>query len=88
MTSGVDRRRVLAIGAAAAAFGGAARAQAVQAVALATTTNGPVRGVQADGLQTFKGVRYGAPPVGPLPGGTLPDGTLTTGGVGVSPGSG
>ena len=30
------------------------------------TTNGPVRGYQEDGLQIFKAVRYGAPPVGKL----------------------
>ena len=30
------------------------------------TTNGPVRGYRAGGLQIFKGLRYGAPPLGPL----------------------
>jgi para-nitrobenzyl esterase len=30
------------------------------------TTNGPVRGLVNYGVHTFKGIRYGAPPVGPL----------------------
>jgi para-nitrobenzyl esterase len=30
------------------------------------TSNGPVRGLVDDGIQTFLGMRYGAPPVGPL----------------------
>jgi para-nitrobenzyl esterase len=30
------------------------------------TSNGPVRGYRANGLQIFKGLRYGAPPVGAL----------------------
>ena len=30
------------------------------------TTNGPVRGLTFDGVPTFLGLRYGAPPVGPL----------------------
>ncbi len=30
------------------------------------TTNGPVRGYHEDGLQVFKGLRYGAPPTGAL----------------------
>ncbi len=31
-----------------------------------TTRNGPVRGYRANGLQIFKGLRYGAPPLGKL----------------------
>jgi para-nitrobenzyl esterase len=31
-----------------------------------TTTNGPVRGYLDQGLNIFKGLRYGAPPIGPL----------------------
>ncbi|MDB5442289.1 MAG: Carboxylesterase, type [Phenylobacterium sp.] len=31
---------------------------------VAQTSNGPVRGHQEDGLEVFKGLRYGAPPVG------------------------
>ena len=30
------------------------------------TTNGPVRGYREDVLQVFKGLRYGAAPIGPL----------------------
>lgn len=33
---------------------------------VARTTNGPVRGLTGDGVQIFKGIRYGAPPTGPL----------------------
>ena len=31
-----------------------------------STTNGPVRGYSDNGLQIFKGLRYGAPPIGAL----------------------
>lgn len=34
--------------------------------AVVRTTNGPVRGYAEGGLQIFKGLRYGAPPTGPL----------------------
>ncbi len=34
--------------------------------AVVQTTNGPVRGYRDDGLQVFKGIRYGAPPTGAL----------------------
>ena len=34
--------------------------------AVVTTTNGPVRGYVDGGLNIFKGLRYAAPPVGPL----------------------
>ncbi|HEY5007704.1 MAG TPA: carboxylesterase family protein, partial [Caulobacteraceae bacterium] len=30
------------------------------------TSNGPVRGYREDGLQVFKGLRYGAAPIGAL----------------------
>src|ERR1700678_4276654 len=36
------------------------------ATAVVKTTNGPIRGVVADGVQTFNGLRYGAAPVGTL----------------------
>jgi para-nitrobenzyl esterase len=34
--------------------------------AAVNTTNGPIRGLVEEGVQTFRGVRYGAPPVGAL----------------------
>src|SRR5437870_2117047 len=34
--------------------------------AVVKTTNGPVQGVVENGVQTFKGLRYAAPPLGPL----------------------
>jgi para-nitrobenzyl esterase len=33
---------------------------------LAMTTSGPIRGVDEDGIKTFRGVRFAAPPVGEL----------------------
>lgn len=37
-----------------------------QITGIIDTTSGPVRGLINDGVHTFKGIRYGAPPVGPL----------------------
>jgi para-nitrobenzyl esterase len=64
-------RRGLLVGAAAAGLGlgwtrGLADPVATAATPVVATSNGPVFGVVSDGVQTFKGVRYGAPPVGPL----------------------
>src|SRR5947207_2232532 len=67
--AGLDRRSFLTVSASAAlsaAIGGAARAQVATATALAKTNNGPIIGLVYDGIETFKGVRYGAPPVGAL----------------------
>jgi para-nitrobenzyl esterase len=69
LSGGLARRDVIAMAAgvaAAAASGGIARAQVATAVTAAKTTNGPVAGLVYDGVQTFKGVRYGAPPLGAL----------------------
>jgi para-nitrobenzyl esterase len=41
-------------------------AQALEPSPVVTTTNGPVRGYLDQGLNIFKGLRYGAPPIGPL----------------------
>ena len=68
---GIDRRQILRMGVGAALASmvdGWARAEiAATAVTPAVkTTNGPIIGLIADGIQTFRGVRYGAPPVGAL----------------------
>ena len=34
--------------------------------AAVSTSNGPIQGYRDSGLQIFKGVRYGAPPIGAL----------------------
>ena len=66
-----DRRQILRMGAGAALasmLDGWARAESVAtAVTPAVkTTNGPIIGLNADGIRTFRGVRYGAAPVGAL----------------------
>src|SRR6516162_5155791 len=64
-------RRDFLLTGAGAALGLALPSRAFGQVATAVTaavktTNGPVVGLVYDGIQTFKGLRYGAPPVGPL----------------------
>ena len=66
---GMHRRGFLSAGAGLALAGslaGMARAQVATAVTQGKTTSGPVAGLLFDGIHTFRGVRYGAPPVGPL----------------------
>jgi para-nitrobenzyl esterase len=66
---GVDRRRVLALGAATVALGGGGQAAAgwyLPGKAAVRTSNGPVSGATEGGVHVFKGVRYGAPPTGAL----------------------
>ena len=65
------RRLMLAAGlgaGAAALSSGLARAQyiASDVTRVVKTTNGPVVGLVENGVQTFKGLRYGAPPMGAL----------------------
>ncbi|MFL5294882.1 MAG: carboxylesterase/lipase family protein [Phenylobacterium sp.] len=67
---GFDRRSVIAL-AGAAGLLGAAAARAGPYIATGVTpavktTNGPVIGLMEAGVPTFKGLRYGAPPVGAL----------------------
>lgn len=63
-------RRALMGSAAALSLAGTTRVFAGNfgaATAIVETTNGPVRGrFEATGVQAFKGLRYAAPPVGPL----------------------
>jgi para-nitrobenzyl esterase len=62
-----SRRGVLA-GAAGLLAAAQARAQSIASgvTPAVMTTNGPVVGLMEAGIPTFKGLRYGAPPVGPL----------------------
>ncbi|THD79908.1 MAG: carboxylesterase/lipase family protein [Phenylobacterium sp.] len=68
MTGSASRRGVLAGAAAALAAAATARAQYIATGVTPTvmTSNGPVVGLMEAGIPTFKGLRYGAPPVGPL----------------------
>src|SRR5215831_4075145 len=70
MTSPITSRRAVLAGAAGlAATAGLVRASpwiASGVTPLVKTSNGPVVGLMEDGVATFKGLRYGAPPVGPL----------------------
>jgi para-nitrobenzyl esterase len=62
-----NRRGLLMAGGALAATGfcaGAARATPPPATAVVHTSNGPVQGLVLGDVHTFKGVRYGAPPLG------------------------
>jgi para-nitrobenzyl esterase len=62
------RRAVLGYGAGLGLIGtaGAAWAQAQTPTAVVRTSDGPVRGFVDGTIQTFRGIRYGAPPVGAL----------------------
>lgn len=66
----LDRRDLLRGGAALATLVvsvGAVRGQVATAVSpIVQTSNGPIVGLVFDGIQTFKGLRYGAAPIGPL----------------------
>jgi para-nitrobenzyl esterase len=64
-TAGFDRRQILIAGASTAALL-ACRAKADTAGPIVQTSNGPVRGSTSGPIQVFKGIRYGAPPTGPL----------------------
>ncbi|MDB5429719.1 MAG: carboxylesterase [Caulobacter sp.] len=68
MSQGLDRRRLLAAGAGMAALAGT-RAWAVPPFIrgdTVQTTAGRVQGLMAGNMNVFLGLRYGAPPVGPL----------------------
>lgn len=67
----INRRELLQAGAGlavASSLFNVARAQwiATSTTAVVKTSNGPVRGLLEDGIQTFRGLRYGAPPIGPM----------------------
>src|SRR5215472_15653978 len=65
----ISRRRALKLGigfAATSMFGRAGYADAPVPTKVVKTTNGPVQGLVENGVQTFKGLRYAAPPLGPL----------------------
>jgi len=68
---GAPARRDFLLAGAATALGLVLPARAFAQVATAVTppvktTNGPVVGLVYDGIQTFKGLRYGAAPIGPM----------------------
>src|ERR1043166_7181603 len=63
------RRQMLALGGGLLLSSGLSpvgRAAASGPTAVVKTSNGPVRGTVEAGVQTFRGLRYGAPPVGGL----------------------
>ncbi|HEY8698214.1 MAG TPA: carboxylesterase/lipase family protein [Rhizomicrobium sp.] len=64
-TADFDRRQILIAGASTAALL-ACRAKADAAGPIVQTSNGPVCGSTSGPIQVFKGIRYGAPPTGPL----------------------
>lgn len=61
-----DRRSMLALGAASLAAPARAHDIATAVTRPVKTSNGPVTGLVETGVSSFKGVRYGAPPVGAL----------------------
>src|SRR5208337_211481 len=50
---------------ASSVVGGAESGDLPQITRIIDTTSGPIRGLVNSGVHTFKGIRYGAPPVGP-----------------------
>jgi para-nitrobenzyl esterase len=67
----LGRRHVLGLGAglglaALTGFRALGEPLATGITPVVATSNGPVRGLEVDGVHTFLGLRYGAPPVGPL----------------------
>jgi para-nitrobenzyl esterase len=65
----ITRRDALRLGIGLAAAGVCRRlafADTPAATKVVKTSNGPVQGLIENGVQTFKGVRYAAPPLGPL----------------------
>jgi len=63
----IDRRTILGWGLGlCASLSRQAWAKESGPTAVVKTTNGPVRGIVENDVQTFKGLRYGAPPVGSL----------------------
>jgi para-nitrobenzyl esterase len=65
----IGRRTLLGLGSGlclGAAFSRVMRADTSGLTRVVKTTNGPVRGLVEGGVQTFKGLRYATPPVGPL----------------------
>jgi para-nitrobenzyl esterase len=65
----ISRREALKLGirfAAASMFTRVAFADPPVATKVVKTSNGPVQGLVENGVQTFKGLRYAAPPLGPL----------------------
>src|SRR5258707_15252168 len=65
----ISRREALKLGggfAAARVFPKAGFADITTATKGVKTSNGPVQGLVENGVQTFKGMRYAAPPLGPL----------------------
>ena len=67
--SEISRREALKLGvgfAAASMFSKVAFADTPVLTKVVKTSNGPVQGLVENGIQTFKGLRYAAPPLGPL----------------------
>jgi len=62
----IGRRQMLALGGGLLLSTSLSSAGATGATQVVKTSNGPVRGTVEAGIQTFRGLRYGAPPVGSL----------------------